>query len=198
MFFDRAQHSGEISGLRPLPGNVFRESVPDFLPRGGNDRVCGLFPSKRFIRSATVPGDLTEVEFIEKDSKRFSDTHGWGYGMFDYDASSGRFAPATLASKPPQGHDAKCGAACHTLAASKDYIFTDTPKGEPQLGALRVLLFSRSRSTHRDSFPLLPLRVRFVRDPAQGDSHGTGGNTRDPPTTPNLCDGQLCHWDRSS
>ncbi len=72
----------------------------------------------------TVPGDLTEVEFIVKDSKKFSDTHGWGYAMFDYDAASGTFAPATSASKPPQGHDAKCGAACHTLAASKDYIFT--------------------------------------------------------------------------
>jgi hypothetical protein len=72
----------------------------------------------------TVPGDLTEVEFIEKDSKRFSDTHGWGYGTFDYDAASGTFTPATTASKPPQGHDAKCGAACHNLAASKDYIFT--------------------------------------------------------------------------
>jgi hypothetical protein len=71
-----------------------------------------------------VPGDLTEVEFIEKDSKRFSDTHGWGYAMFDYDAASGTFTPATSAGKPPQGHDAKCGAACHTLAASKDYIFT--------------------------------------------------------------------------
>ena len=76
----------------------------------------------------TVPGDLVGVEFIEKDSKRFSDTHGWGYAMFDYDASSGAFAPATLAGKPPQGHDAKCGAACHTLAASKDYIFTPYPK----------------------------------------------------------------------
>ena len=76
----------------------------------------------------TVPGELTEVEFIEKDSKRFSDTHGWGYAMFDYDAASATFAPATSASKPPQGHDAKCGAACHTLAASKDYIFTAYPK----------------------------------------------------------------------
>lgn len=26
----------------------------------------------------TVPGDQTVVEFIVKDSKRFSDTHGWG------------------------------------------------------------------------------------------------------------------------
>jgi hypothetical protein len=75
----------------------------------------------------TVPGDLTEVEFIVKDSKRFSDTHGWGYAMFDYNAASGTFAPATSSSKPPVGHDAKCGAACHTLAASKDYIFTAYP-----------------------------------------------------------------------
>ena len=76
----------------------------------------------------TVPGDLTEVEFIVKDSKRFSDTHGWGYAMFDYDDAAGTFAPATTASKPPVGHDAKCGAACHTIAASKDYIFTAYPK----------------------------------------------------------------------
>ncbi|MGA2094914.1 MAG: cytochrome P460 family protein [Candidatus Acidiferrum sp.] len=76
----------------------------------------------------TVPGDLQQVEFIVKDSKRFSDTHGWGYAMFDYDPASGTFAPATLSSKPPVGHDARCGAACHTLAASKDYIFTAYPK----------------------------------------------------------------------
>jgi len=72
----------------------------------------------------TVPGELAEVEFIEKDSKRFPDTHGWGYGTFEYDAVAHTFSPATEASKPPQGHDAKCGAACHNLAASKDYIFT--------------------------------------------------------------------------
>jgi len=75
-----------------------------------------------------VPGDLAQVEFIVKDSKRFSDTRGWGYGMFDYNAASGTFAPATTASKPPVGHDARCGAACHELAASKDYIFTTYPK----------------------------------------------------------------------
>ena len=76
----------------------------------------------------TVPGDLEQVEFIVKDSKRFADTHGWGYAMFEYDAASGTFAPGTTASRPPVGHDAKCGAACHTLAASKDYIFTAYPK----------------------------------------------------------------------
>jgi hypothetical protein len=76
----------------------------------------------------TVPGDLAQVEFIVKDGTRFSDTHGWGYAMFDYDAASGTFAPATKDSKPPVHNDAKCGAACHTLAASKDYIFTAYPQ----------------------------------------------------------------------
>jgi hypothetical protein len=76
----------------------------------------------------TVPGDLEQVEFIVKNSKRFSDTHGWGYAMFVYDPTSGTFAPATKASKPPVGHDAKCGATCHELAASKDYIFTAYPR----------------------------------------------------------------------
>ena len=76
----------------------------------------------------TVPGDLAQVEFIVKESKRFSDTHGWGYGMFDYDAASRTFAPATKASKPPVNNDAKCCAACHEVAASKDYIFTAYPK----------------------------------------------------------------------
>ena len=51
----------------------------------------------------TVPGDLTEVEFIEKDSKRFSDTHGWGYAMFDYDAASDTFTPATVGQQAAAG-----------------------------------------------------------------------------------------------
>lgn len=76
----------------------------------------------------TVPGDLKNVDFIEKDSKRFPDSGGWGYAAFDYDTASDTFSPATLADQPPQGHDAKCGYACHSLVAAKDYIFTAYPK----------------------------------------------------------------------
>ena len=76
----------------------------------------------------TVPGPLTEVELIEKDAKRFPDSDGWGYAVFKYDAASDTFSPGTSADKPPQGNDAKCGAACHKLAAAKDYIFTAYPK----------------------------------------------------------------------
>jgi hypothetical protein len=72
----------------------------------------------------TVPDVLTKVEFIEKNAKRFPDSNGWGYAIFKYDAASDTFTPGTMADKPPQGNDAKCGAACHKLAAATDYIFT--------------------------------------------------------------------------
>ncbi len=75
-----------------------------------------------------VPGILHNVDFIEKDSKRFADTGGWGYAAFDYDVASDTFTPATLADEPPQGNDAKCGFACHSIAQAKDNIFTAYPK----------------------------------------------------------------------
>jgi hypothetical protein len=59
---------------------------------------------------------LKFVELIEKDTKRFPDTHGWGYAEFAYDAASDTFKPAV--------NDAKCGAQCHEIAGpAKDYIF---------------------------------------------------------------------------
>lgn len=76
----------------------------------------------------TVAGPLKEVEFIEKDSKRFPDTHGWGYAAFNYDPATDLLSPVGSTDRPPQGNDAKCGAACHTIAAAKDYIFTAYPK----------------------------------------------------------------------
>lgn len=35
---------------------------------------------------------------------------------------------AVVGGRPPVNNDARCGAACHELAASKDYIFTAYPK----------------------------------------------------------------------
>ena len=67
-----------------------------------------------------VPDTLKAVATIEKDTKRFPDTHGWAYAEFDYDAASDTFTP--------QGTDAKCGYACHTVVAEQDYIFTAYPK----------------------------------------------------------------------
>ena len=75
-----------------------------------------------------VAGNLHDVDFMVKDSKRFADSGGWGYGVFDYDAASDTFTPGTLADQPPQGNDAKCGFACHTIVKTRDYVFTEYGK----------------------------------------------------------------------
>jgi hypothetical protein len=72
-----------------------------------------------------VPSTQHDVDFMVKDSKRFADSGGWGYGEFEYDAASDTFRPGTQADQPPQGHDAKCGFACHTVVTKRDYVFTD-------------------------------------------------------------------------
>jgi len=82
------------------------------------DKIEG-FPAK------TVPGTQHDVDFMVKDSKRFADSRGWGWAMFEYDAQSDTFRPGNSADKPPQGNDAKCGFACHTRAKTRDYVFTD-------------------------------------------------------------------------
>ena len=75
-----------------------------------------------------MPGALHDVDFMVKDSKRFPDSGGWGWAAFDYDNGSETFRPSDTSSTPPQEHDAKCGFACHTIVADKDYVFTAYPK----------------------------------------------------------------------
>ena len=75
--------------------------------------------------AATVPGAQHDVDFMVKDSKRFADSGGWGYAVFEYDTASDKFKPGTLAGKPPQGNDARCGYACHTGVKARDYDFTE-------------------------------------------------------------------------
>jgi hypothetical protein len=41
----------------------------------------------------TVPGTQHDVDLMVKDSKRFADSGGWGYGAFEYDAASDTFTP---------------------------------------------------------------------------------------------------------
>jgi Cytochrome P460 len=75
-----------------------------------------------------APGALHDVDFMVKDSKRFADSGGWGWAEFEYDAASDGFRPGDTSDYPPQEHDAKCGFACHTIVADKDYVFTAYPR----------------------------------------------------------------------
>ena len=99
------------------------------VPDGAKMAKVHWIPKQnQFFPAATVPGTLLNVDFMVKDSKRFADSGGWGYAVFDYDAKSDTFKPGTEAGTPPQGNDAKCGFACHTLAKTRDYVFTEYGK----------------------------------------------------------------------
>jgi hypothetical protein len=76
----------------------------------------------------TVAGPLHDVDFMVKDSVRFADSGGWGYGAFKYDAATDAFTPTTEDDQPPQSQDAKCGFACHSIVQGKDYVFTEYAK----------------------------------------------------------------------
>jgi hypothetical protein len=78
--------------------------------------------------TTAVPASLHDVDFMVKDSKRFADSGGWGWAAFKYDAATDKFTPFTTADTPPQGNDAKCGLACHTVVKNRDYVFTEYGK----------------------------------------------------------------------
>ena len=40
-----------------------------------------------------IPETLQDIFFIEKDGKRFPDTKGWAYAVFDYNPASDTFTP---------------------------------------------------------------------------------------------------------
>jgi hypothetical protein len=63
-----------------------------------------------------VPDTLADLFFMEKDSKRFSASGGWGYAQFDYDPASATFSP-------DKAGISVCGNVCHVAVKAKDYVF---------------------------------------------------------------------------
>lgn len=62
-----------------------------------------------------VPDVFTQAFVMEKDSKRFPKSGGWGYALFNYEAASDKF------TADPAPSD--CGNKCHVAVKAKDYIF---------------------------------------------------------------------------
>ena len=108
--------------------NAYRDGVP------GNGK---LFPDGSKITKiewsfrrntespyfVNMPDTLKTVAFIEKDTKRFPDTHGWAFAQWAYDPATDTFKPSEL---NPSGSE--CGFACHTKVSAQDYIWTPYPK----------------------------------------------------------------------
>ena len=108
-----------------VANRIMIKSYKAGIPRNGQPFPDGSMIAKlqwKFKKSTEAPfvvdvPDVFKQAFVmEKDSKRFSKSGGWGYAVFNYDAASDKFsADATSPSD--------CGYACHTPVKAKDYIF---------------------------------------------------------------------------
>ena len=100
---------------------AFKAGIPGSgqpFPEGS--KIVKLQWSQKKSTEATfavdVPDAFKQAFVMEKDSKKFPKTGGWGYAVFNYDAASHKF------TVDPSAH-ADCGNVCHMAVKTKDYIF---------------------------------------------------------------------------
>lgn len=104
----------------PIMIEAFKAGVPGNgkpFPEGSKIAKLQWKPKKSteapFV--VDVPDVFTQAFLMEKDSKRFPNSGGWGYALFNYDAPSDKF---TADSSPSD-----CGHSCHVAVKAKDHIF---------------------------------------------------------------------------
>ena len=105
----------------PIMINAYKAGVPGNgqpFPEGSMIAKLQWKPKKSteapFV--VDVPDVFKQAFVMEKDSKRFTKSSGWGYAVFNYEAASDKFT-----ADPNSPSD--CGYACHTPVKAKDYIF---------------------------------------------------------------------------
>jgi hypothetical protein len=105
----------------PIMIKAYKAGIPgNGQPFPEGSKIAKLQWSFRKSTEATfvvdVPNAFTQAFVIEKDSKRFPKSGGWGYALFNYDAASDKF------TVDPTGVS-DCGHACHVAVKAKDHIF---------------------------------------------------------------------------
>jgi Cytochrome P460 len=111
----------KVMVANPVMIDAYKAGVPGNgqpFPDGSKIAKIELKPKKMTEApfSVRVPATLQDVFLIEKDNRRFPETKGWAYAVFDYNPASDTFTPDATGT-------VNCGFACHTIVASRDYIF---------------------------------------------------------------------------
>ena len=112
----------KVMVANPIMIDAYRAGVPGNgkpFPDGSKIAKIEWKPKKSTEApfSVRIPDTLQDIFFIEKNTKKFPDTKGWAYAVFDY-------VPASDTFKPNATGVVSCGFTCHTAVAAKDYIFT--------------------------------------------------------------------------
>ena len=117
----RTEEVLKVIVANPAMIKAYRAGVPgngQMFPEGSRIVKIQWKPkkSKEAPFDVDVPDVFKQAFVMEKDSKRFPKTGGWGYAVFNYDAASNKF------TADPTAH-ADCGNTCHVAVKAKDYIF---------------------------------------------------------------------------
>ena len=117
----RTEEVLKVIVANPAMIKAYKAGVPGNgqpFPRGLHDREAPVEAEEEHGSAfrVDVPDVFKQAFVMEKDSKRFPKTGGWGYAVFNYDAASDKFTadPTALAD---------CGNSCHVAVKAKDYIF---------------------------------------------------------------------------
>ena len=121
-----SETEGSVKAIlgNPTMIKAYKEGIPDNgkpFPEGSKivkiEWIKKKNPASPYF--VEVPDTLKTLSFIEKDSKKFPNTHGWAYAQFAYDPASKTLKPSVTGPE--------CGYTCHTRVASSDYIYTKYP-----------------------------------------------------------------------
>jgi hypothetical protein len=117
----RTEEVLKVIVANPAMVKAYKEGVPGTgrpFPQGSMIVKLQWKPKKSteapFV--VDVPDTFKQVFVMEKDSKRFPKTGGWGYAVYNYDAATNKFS-----ADPKALQD--CGQSCHVAVKAKDYIF---------------------------------------------------------------------------
>jgi hypothetical protein len=117
-----SENGGKIAVImgNPVMIDAYKKGVPgNGQPFPDGSRIVKLqWKPKKSTEApfaVDVPDVFTQAFVIEKDSKRFPTSGGWGYALFNYEAASDKF------TADPSPSD--CGHACHVAVKAKDHIF---------------------------------------------------------------------------
>ena len=117
----RTEEVLKVIVANPAMVKAYKEGVPGNgrpFPQGSMIVKLQWKPKKSTEApfAVDVPDVFKQVFVMEKDSKRFPKTGGWGYAVYNYDAAANKFS-----ADPKALQD--CGHTCHVAVKAKDYIF---------------------------------------------------------------------------
>lgn len=81
------------------------------------------------FESSAVPSGARRYQFMIRDEKKFKETDGWGYALFD---QNGKTFPGE-----PKGAVMAC-AACHNIIPERTFVFSEIMNLSPSFGKMNV------------------------------------------------------------